>query len=239
MPPVDEIATLVVCYGDRPTLDQLSEQLADDRFKVLPAPTAPDAHRLCRFNHPDMLILDLALPDMEAVDLIAQIREADGVDGRIASNLPIIALIAPGHGAIRSPRSHDVGADDYLQKPFSYPELRGRIMAVLRRHHNRHESPIRVGDLVIDPGRRKVTVGEREIHLAKKEFTLLRVLATDPTRVFAKDELLRDVWGNAVPSSRTRTLDSHASRLRRKLDPDETGRFVINTWGIGYRLVNG
>ena len=82
MPPVDEIATLVVCYGDRPTLDQLSEQLADDRFKVLPAPTAPDAHRLCRFNHPDMLILDLALPDTEAVDLIGQIREADGGDGR-------------------------------------------------------------------------------------------------------------------------------------------------------------
>jgi DNA-binding response OmpR family regulator len=186
-----------------------------------------------------MLILDLALPDMEAVDLIGQIREADGVDGRISSNLPIIALIAPGLGAIRSPRSHDVGADDYLQKPFSYPELRGRIMAVLRRSHNRHEKPIQVGDVVIDPGRRRVTVGEREVHLAKKEFTLLRVLATDPTRVFTKDELLRDVWGNAVPSSRTRTLDSHTSRLRRKLDPDETGRFVINTWGIGYRLVNG
>jgi DNA-binding response OmpR family regulator len=239
VPPVDEVATLVVCYGDRHTLDLLSEQLADDVFKVLPAPTAPDALRLCRFNHPDMLILDLALPDMEAVDLIGQIREADGVDARIASNLPIIALVGPGHGAIRSPRSHDLGADDYLQKPFSYPELKGRVMAVLRRRHNRHENPIRVGDLVVDPGRRRVTVGEREVALAKKEFTLLRVLASDPTRVFSKDELLRDVWGAAAPSARTRTLDSHASRLRRKLDPEETGRFVINTWGVGYRLVNG
>jgi DNA-binding response OmpR family regulator len=239
VPPVDDVATLVVCYGDRLTLDQLSEQLADDVFKVLPAPTAADAHRLCRFNNPDILILDLALPDMEAIDLIRQIREADGVDGRVAPNLPIIALTGPGLGVIRSPQSHDLGADDYLQRPFSYPELKGRITAVLRRRHNRHEKPIQVGDLVVDPGRRKVTVGEREVALAKKEFTLLRVLASDPTRVFSKDELLRDVWGGAAPPGRTRTLDSHASRLRRKLDPEETGRFVINTWGIGYRLVNG
>jgi DNA-binding response OmpR family regulator len=82
-------------------------------------------------------------------------------------------------------------------------------------------------------------VGDREVNLAKKEFTLLRVLAGDPTRVFSKDELLRDVWGLAAPPGHTRTLDSHASRLRRKLDPDEAGRFVINCWGIGYRLVNG
>jgi DNA-binding response OmpR family regulator len=75
------------------------------------------------------------------------------------------------------------------------------------------------------------------VHLAKKEFTLLRVLASDPTRVFTKEELLRDVWGFRSPA-KTRTLDSHASRLRRKLDP-EHGRYVINTWGIGYRLTDG
>lgn len=122
-------------------------------------------------------------------------------------------------------------------KPFSYSELRARIGAVLRRRANRREGPRRVGDLTIDPVRRRVTVGERPVPLAKKEFSLLRALATDPTRVFSKEELLLEVWGFRDPG-RTRTLDSHASRLRRKLDP-EYGRFVINCWGIGYRLVDG
>jgi DNA-binding response OmpR family regulator len=239
VPPVDEVATLVVCDSDQPTLDMLCEHLAEDKFKVLPATTASDALRLCRLNHPDTLILDLALPDMSGIDLIQQIREGDRADAGIASNLPIIVLIGTGEGAAARGRSHDLGADDYVAKPFSYPELKGRITAVLRRRHSRHDSPIRVGDLVVDPGRRKVTVGEREVHLAKKEFLLLRVLASDPTRVFGKDELLRDVWGVAAQPGKTRTLDSHASRLRRKLDPDDAERFVINCWGVGYRLVRG
>ena len=90
---------------------------------------------------------------------------------------------------------------------------------------------------MVDPLRRRVTVGEREVPLAKKEFTLLRVLASDPTRVFSKEELLRGVWGYRSPG-KTRTLDSHASRLRRKLDPEHS-RYVVNCWGIGYRLVDG
>ena len=90
---------------------------------------------------------------------------------------------------------------------------------------------------MIDPLRRRVTVGDREVHLAKKEFALLRVLAADPLRVYTKEELLDAIWAYRGPS-KTRTLDSHASRLRRKLDP-EGNRFVINCWGIGYRLING
>jgi two-component system KDP operon response regulator KdpE len=149
VPPVDEIATIVVCDGDQPTLDLLCEHLVADRFKVLPAPSGTDALRLCRFNHPDLLILDLSLPDMPGIDVIQQIREGDRVDGRIAPNLPIIVFIRQGTGAGMT-RSREFGADDYLQKPFSYPELSGRIMAVLRRRHNRHDSPIRVGELVVD-----------------------------------------------------------------------------------------
>jgi DNA-binding response OmpR family regulator len=117
VPPVDEVATLVVCEGDRPTLDLLSEQLADDRFKVLPAPTAADALRLCRFNHPDLLILDLALPDMTDIDLIQQIREADGGDGRIASNLPIIVLIGPGWTSAEHERY-----DSLQERPSTWPQ---------------------------------------------------------------------------------------------------------------------
>jgi DNA-binding response OmpR family regulator len=109
--------------------------------------------------------------------------------------------------------------------------------AVLRRRSRAQDGPRRVGDLIVDPLRRQVTVGEREVPLTKKEFDLLRVLASDPTRVFTKEELLDRVWAYKGPS-KTRTLDSHASRLRRRLDPEE-GRFVINCWGIGYRLVAG
>jgi DNA-binding response OmpR family regulator len=128
------------------------------------------------------------------------------------------------------------GADDYVVKPFHYPEVAARIRAVLRRRDSRREGPRRVGDIFIDPSRREVKVGSRRISLANKEFSLLRALAAEPTRVFTKEELLRDVWGFRS-MGRTRTLDSHASRLRRKLDP-ESGSYVVNVWGIGYRLID-
>jgi DNA-binding response OmpR family regulator len=122
-------------------------------------------------------------------------------------------------------------------KPFHYPELAARVAAVLRRCAGRSQGPIRVGDLVVDSLTRRVKVGEREVPLANKEFALLRALASEPRRVFTKEELLRDVWG-FQSMGRTRTLDSHASRLRRKLDP-EGARFVFNCWGVGYRLIEG
>ncbi|HET7417260.1 MAG TPA: winged helix-turn-helix domain-containing protein [Solirubrobacterales bacterium] len=90
---------------------------------------------------------------------------------------------------------------------------------------------------MLDPARRRVTVGERVVSLSNKEFALLRVLASDPARVFSKEELLTAVWAYRGPA-KTRTLDSHASRLRRKLDPEHQ-RFVFNCWGIGYRLIQG
>lgn len=237
LPQREEIATIVVCEDDDATLDLLCDHLTADRFEVLPAPTAADALRLCRYNHPDLMLLDLALPDASGLDVLRTIREADGVDSRFDPRLPIIVLTGRG-GATDRVRGLDQGADDYVQKPFLYEELRARITAILRRGHSRHEGPIRVGELLVDPSRRQVKVGDRPVHLSKKEFTLLRVLASDPTRVFSKDELLRDVWGFTAPANKTRTLDSHASRLRRKLDPDHQ-KYVVNCWGIGYRLVEG
>jgi DNA-binding response OmpR family regulator len=147
----------------------------------------------------------------------------------------VIVLSGRGTEADRV-RGITAGADDYLVKPFSYPELAARIQAVLRRRSARREGPVRVGDLEIDPSRREVRVDGREVRLANKEFALLRALAAEPTRVFTKQDLLRDVWGFRT-LARTRTLDSHASRLRRKLDPEST-RFVKNCWGVGYRLID-
>ena len=236
LPRREEIASVVVCEDDAMTLELLCDHLMADRYGVLPAPSASDALRLCRFNQPDLMLLDLSLPDASGLDVLREIREADGIESRFDPQLPVIVLTGRGAQTDRI-RGLTAGADDYLTKPFNFEELRARIGAVLRRRASRREGPIRIGEMVVDPLRRQVTIGAREVALAKKEFTLLRVLAGDPTRVFSKEELLRDVWGYSSPG-KTRTLDSHASRLRRKLDPEHS-RYVVNCWGIGYRLIDG
>jgi DNA-binding response OmpR family regulator len=228
-------ATIVVCEDDAATLELLCDHLAADRFGVLPAPSASDALRLCRYSNPDLLLLDLALPDASGLDLLCEIREADGAEARFDPTLPVIVLTGRGAEAERV-RGLELGADDYLVKPFHYPELRARINAVLRRRSGRRDGPIRVADLVVDPARRRVWVEGRDVALSNKEFSLLRVLASDPIRVFSKKELLEEVWGYRT-EARIRTLDSHASRLRRKLDPENV-RYVINCWGVGYRLLD-
>jgi DNA-binding response OmpR family regulator len=234
LPESEPLATVVVCEDDEPTLELLCDHLTADRYRALAAPSASDALRLCHYNHPDLLLLDLRLPDASGLDVLREIRATDGSNGRFDPALPVVVLSGRGAPADRV-RGLAEGADDYVVKPFHYEELVARIRAVLRRRSRRREGPRRVGDLDLDPVTREVRVAGRRVELANKEFVLLRALASEPTRVFSKQELLRDVWG-FKSLGKTRTLDSHASRLRRKLDP-EGGRFVVNVWGVGYRLV--
>jgi DNA-binding response OmpR family regulator len=133
-------------------------------------------------------------------------------------------------------RYFDRGGDDVIAKPFSYPELRARVRALLRRACERPTERLRVGAITIDPASRQVRVGETPVELSRMEFALLRALAAEPTRVYTKHEHLRDVWGFRCPT-RTRTLDSHACRLRSKLSAAGDRRFIENVWGVGYRLV--
>ena len=130
------------------------------------------------------------------------------MDARFDPKLPVIVLSGRGADAERV-RGLEFGADDYLVKPFHYPELRARINAVLRRRSGRRDGPIRVGDLVVDPARRRALVEGRDVTLSNKEFSLLRVLASDPIRVFSKKELLAEVWGY-----RTRGADPHPGLAR-------------------------
>jgi DNA-binding response OmpR family regulator len=236
LPQHEPEATVVVCEDDAPTLELLCDHLEADRFRALPAPTASDALRLCHFKQPDILLLDLNLPDAPGLDVLREIRACEGVTGHYDPQLPVIVISGRGTDADRL-RGFDCGADDYVVKPFAIQEVVLRIRAVLRRRAARRAGPLRVGEIFVDTVRREASVGGRKVSLANKEFSLLRVLAAEPTRVFTKAELLRDVWGFRS-MGKTRTLDSHASRLRRKLDP-ESGRYVVNCWGIGYRLIDG
>jgi len=126
LPQRREIASLVVCEDDTPTLELLCDNLVADRFGVLPAPSASDALRLCRYNHPDLLLLDLGLPDAPGLDVLREIREADGVSSRFDPALPVIVLTGRGAEEERV-RGLETGADDFVVKPFRYPELRGPI----------------------------------------------------------------------------------------------------------------
>ncbi|HJZ37131.1 MAG TPA: response regulator transcription factor [Solirubrobacterales bacterium] len=228
-----EWPSIVVCEPDRAILDSLCDQLTADRHEVLPAPTAADALRLCRHNQPDLMVMELVLPDVSGLDILREIRQSDGIAARFDPQLPIL-IVAKGKDRADRVRALDEGADDYVEKSASYEELRARIGAVLRRCRRHDVGPIRVGEIVVDTATHRVRVGDREVRLARKEFALLHMLASNPTRVFSKDELMNSVWGRPRTGG-TRTLDSHISRLRRKLDPG-VGRYVVNCPGIGYSL---
>jgi DNA-binding response OmpR family regulator len=128
------------------------------------------------------------------------------------------------------------GCDDYVVKPFVYEELVARMRAVLRRVSGPVHRRLAVRDLDIDLAARVVRAAGDAVQLSAKEYELLVALAEDPERVFRKEELLRNVWGFRS-LGRTRTLDSHASRLRRKLNANGDSAYVLNVWGVGYRLV--
>jgi DNA-binding response OmpR family regulator len=229
--------TILIVEDDRHTRTFLADNLAADGFDPIAAEDGREAVRLMETRYPDLAIVDLTLPDRDGLELLKQVREADGVASRIDPHLPLIVL-SGRVGELHRLRGFEKGADDVLQKPFSYPELRARIAALLRRSERsvRH-GRLRVGALEIDPAARTVLLNGRRLALSQKEFALLRTLAMDPTRVFKKDELLRTLWGFRARSS-TRTLDSHACRLRQKLGRDGE-RYLVNVWGVGYRLIDG
>ncbi len=153
-------------------------------------------------------------------------------------DVPVIVLGEPESDAVDRVRALERGCDDFLARPFDYEELLARIRAVLRRTSPADHETRRAGPITADLATRSVKVDGVPVALAGKEYELLLKLMTDATRVFTKEQLLREVWGFRS-LGRTRTLDSHASRLRRKLAAAAPGVFVINVWGVGYSLLEG
>jgi DNA-binding response OmpR family regulator len=230
-------ATILIVEDHVTTRRFLADNLSADGYEPLEADCVREARRVMASRSPDLAILDLNLPDRDGLELLREVREADTLLSRIDPNLPMLVL-SGRCGELDRIRGFERGCDDYLVKPFSYPELRARIAALLRRSHARvRAGRLQVGPLELDPLGRAVWLHGVPVHLSKREYALLRALAEEPTRVFTREELLRDVWGFKSMGT-TRTLDSHASRLRKKLSVDGAA-FVVNVWGVGYRLIDG
>jgi DNA-binding response OmpR family regulator len=233
----DDVSTILVVEDDDATRTFLADNLTADGYDLLVADTVRDGARLLESKFPDLAVVDVGLPDGSGLELVRLVREADGLVSRVDPMTPLLVL--SGHASdVDRLRGFEKGADDYVPKPFGYPELRARVAALLRRAQGRRgRGRLRIGPLEVDPGAREVRLHGERIELSQKEFALLRMLASDATHVFTKEELLRAVWGYRTLGT-TRTLDSHACRLRAKLNRDGE-RWIVNVWGVGYRLVDG
>jgi DNA-binding response OmpR family regulator len=227
--------TILLAEEDDTTRRFLAVNLTADGYRVLVADDRAKALALLSVNQPDLIVIDVNGHTLAIVDAV---RSGEGLANRVDPDTPMIVLSAHADRLHRI-RVLERGGDDIVQKPFSYPELRARIVSLLRRAERRRAPRIvAVGSLRIDLSSREVRVADRPVELSGKEYALLVALAGEPARVFTREELLRSVWGYPR-DARTRTLDSHAYRLRRKLSGEGAERFVANVWGIGYRLDPG
>jgi DNA-binding response OmpR family regulator len=225
---------VLVVEREAPIRAFLEQQLTDDGFEVLSAERAAQALELVEAARPDLVLLDAVLPDASGFEVCKRLRE--GEPGRSWNREVPVIMVSSRTEPVDRLRGFDRGCDDYVGKPFLYEELVARMRAVLRRSSGPRRATLAIRDLFIDLGSRVVRCREKPVQLSAKEYELLVALAEDPERVLTKEELLRDVWGFRS-QGRTRTLDSHASRLRRKLNLNGEPTYVLNVWGVGYRLV--
>lgn len=230
-------ARILVVDDDEPTRDTLTEGLRLYGFRVSAAGSCDAARRLMRRQRFDALLLDVNLPDDSGFELLREIRMAPSGRGVLSPVVPVLLISGRG-GETDRIRGFELGCDDYVVKPYSFTELRGRLAALLRRAQpaGGGREVQQVGELEIDYRGRAVHLAGEPVGLTTKEWSLLAALASDPLRVFTRDQLLQSVWGYRAGGT-TRTLDAHACRLRAKLSAG-TQRYVINLWGVGYRLVD-
>ncbi len=219
--------TILVVDDERNIVELVKLYLEKDGFAVVAARDGREALSLAERHDPDLVVLDLMLPELDGWEVTRELRRR--------GDTPIIMLTARGDDVDRIV-GLELGADDYLVKPFNPRELVARVRAVLRRTGGaaRGTRPIELGPLRVDPRRREAYVGSRRLELRPREFDLLAALARDPGVVLTRNVLLESVWGTDFPGE-TRTVDVHVAALRTKLGGD--GPPIETVRGVGYRLV--
>jgi two-component system alkaline phosphatase synthesis response regulator PhoP len=223
----------ILVVDDEVKIVQLArDYLERGGFVVLSAADGRGALQAARTNRPDLIVLDLGLPGLDGLDVTRTLRAE--------SNIPIILLTARAEESDKLV-GLELGADDYITKPFSPKELVARVRAVLRRV----DAPpaqgeiLRMGDLALDQGRMTLLVNGKAVELTPTEFHLLAALARQPGRVFTRAQLLDALHGVAFESFE-RAIDAHIKNIRRKIEPDPRNpRYILSIYGVGYRLYEG
>jgi two-component system alkaline phosphatase synthesis response regulator PhoP len=220
----------VLVVDDAPDIVRLvRDYLEHAGFSVLSADNGVDALRIARTERPDLIVLDLGLPGRDGLDVTRELRRDTA--------LPIVMLTARADESDKLV-GLELGADDYVTKPFSAKELVARVRAVLRRAQavQAPAEVVRAGDLQIDVPRMAVTVAGRTVELTATEFQILLVMARQPGRVFTRAQLLDAVRGEAFEAYE-RAIDAHIKNIRRKIEPEPaTPRYVLTVFGVGYRM---
>ena len=225
--------TVLVVDDEAKILRLARDYLEHAGFAVSTADAGKAALATARGAKPDLIVLDLGLPDLDGLDVIRALRKE--------SNVPIIVLTARGDESDKLV-GLELGADDYLTKPFSPKELVARVRAVLRRTENALSGPasevIRTAELTLDVPRMRATLDQRLVELTPTEFQLLAALARQPGRIFTRAQLLDAVRGVAFESYE-RAIDAHIKNIRRKLEPNpREPRYVLTVYGVGYKFAD-
>jgi DNA-binding response OmpR family regulator len=222
--------TTVLVVDDEPIVREVVvSYLRREGYRTLEAGDGDRALELVERERPDLVVLDLMLPGTDGLSVCRRIRSR--------SDLPVIMLTARGEEADRIV-GLELGADDYVTKPFSPRELAARVRTVLRRSStpSAHDERLAFDELEIDASTREVTRGGEAVKLTAKEFDLLWFLASHPRRVFSRDQLMDRVWGYEAALD-TGTVTVHVRRLREKIEPDASRpRYLETVWGVGYRV---
>ena len=231
----DRKVSLLVVEDDENISTAISEYFSRAGYSVKTVEDGLAGVKAALDERPDAVVLDLMLPKMDGLAVCRELREK-------VNYLPILMLTAKDD-VVDKVLGLEMGADDYITKPFSLRELEARIKSVLRRARSateqdglKQEAPITRGRLRIDTAKREVTIGERQVELTPKEFDLLKLFASNPGRVFPRKYLLEKIWDYSYEGY-DRTIDSHINRLRAKIeDNPENPQMVLTVWGIGYKF---